>query len=208
MVLLAGILPGISLLAGPLADDGVSSNSASNAPSFKAEVRYEGGPGFSPAYRAYLTVGTNRFAFLIPSGFRLRVSEQRRVQLIKADYSCLLTVQFLEGLPLGAKELNIESGRETVLQRYPGARILDQSAPKVCGCAGLSYDLEWIAPGKLVQRTRVILVGTNAGIMELSLTSSPEQFGAAQRGFNTLLLTLVASDSSGKLTVAPISSLL
>src|SRR5580704_4695636 len=50
--------------------------SPTNSPSsLIAEVRTESGPGIRTARRAYLSAGTNRFAFLVPEGFRMDTCE-------------------------------------------------------------------------------------------------------------------------------------
>ena len=193
-------------LAAPLAGTEASTNSTLRPVELKADAQREGGPGFSSAFRAYLTIGTNRFAFLVPAGLGLQVLDQRRVHLFTGDYSCVLTVQFLESSSLDPREMNPDLSREIVLKRYAGAKILAQSSPNVCGRPASGFDLDWLAGGTLLRRTRVVLLGTDSGLMELSLSSSLEQFGPSQRHFNTLLLTLVASDPEGKLNVAPISN--
>ena len=208
MLFLAVTTAGFNLPAEPLPDTAASTNLISHAMMVKAEVRHEGGPGLMLADRAYLVAGTNRFAFLVPPELRLQVVDQRRVQLFTADYSRLLTVKVLDRPSPGTPQLDVNLSREHVLKEYPGAKILSQSAPTVCGREGLGFEFEWIADGKLARRSRVVLAGTSAGMLELSVTSSPEQFESALLGFNTLLLTLVASEPGGKLNVAPISGML
>ena len=208
MLFLAVTTAGFNLPAEPLPDTAASTNLFSHAMMVKAEVRHEGGPGLMLADRAYLAAGTNRFAFLIPPELRLQVVEQRRVQLFTADYSLLLTVQVLDRPSPGTPQLDVNVSREHILKEYPGAKILSQSAPTVCGREGLGFEFEWIADGNLARRSRVVLAGTSAGMLELSVSSSPEQFESALLGFNTLLLTLVASEPGGKLNVAPISGML
>ncbi|HYG35466.1 MAG TPA: hypothetical protein VEC99_11810 [Clostridia bacterium] len=206
--LIASIFLVSAFLNTSLGQGQISANAASNSFPFKLEVRHEAGPGDSSLERVYLTMGTNRFAFLIPAGYRLQASEQHSVQLIKADYSCMLAVRALGNSTPDGKPLDSNSSRAMVLQQYPRAKILDHSTASVCERVGQSYDIEWITPGKLVRRARIVLVQTDCGIMELSVGSNPERFESAQRGFRTLLLTLVAGDSRGKLNVAPISNLL
>ena len=208
LILIGAMFLALRVQAEPLVGAEAATNSAPTRRAFEAEVRPEGGPGLLPVNRAYLMIGTNRFAFLVPAGFRPIISEQQQVKLFTADFSSLLMVQVLEEGRPEFKPLNAETGREIVLQRFPGAQILDQSVPTVCGRAGLGYNIEWIAAGSLLQRAQIVLVETCAGVLELSLSSSIERFGVAQRGFNTLLLTLVGNDDSGVLKVAPVSSLL
>jgi hypothetical protein len=155
MLFLAVTTAGFNLPAEPLPDTAASTNLISHAMMVKAEVRHEGGPGLMLADRAYLAAGTNRFAFLIPPELRLQVVEQRRVQLFTADYSLLLTVQVLDRPSPGTPQLDVNVSREHILKEYPGAKILSQSAPTVCGREGLGFEFEWIADGNLARRSRV-----------------------------------------------------
>jgi hypothetical protein len=66
----ATLLP-IWLLARTAGADDPGWTCASNPPPLRVEVRHEGGPGLSAADRAYVTAGTNKFAFLMPPGYRL-----------------------------------------------------------------------------------------------------------------------------------------
>jgi hypothetical protein len=190
----------------PLPATEPSTNFVPTALNLQAKVELEAGPGFLPANRAYLTAGTNRFAFLVPSGFALRVLGGQRLHLFTGDYRCLLAVQFLESASLDTKGLASETSLSRIVERFPHATILGETQPTVCGRLGVGYDFEWMDQGELPRRTRVVLVDTSAGIMELSLTCSPDAYGIAQRAFNTLVITLVASDPAGKLEVMPLSS--
>src|SRR5438105_741650 len=62
-----------------------------NAPVFKVEARLDNGPGQLPAYRVYSSLGSNRYAFLLPGGFRMQGLEGRTVKLVMEDSSCIIS---------------------------------------------------------------------------------------------------------------------
>ena len=180
-------------------------NCASNPPPLRVEVRYEGGPGLIPTYRAYVTAGTNKFAFQMPAGFRLETGDPQKVTLVSADYDCLLTWRILGPVLSETPELAAASCRELLLERRPGAKILDEFNLPALGQRGPAFDLRWNAKGGGPRCERVVFIPALAGVLEFSLVSSPEKFKAAQPEFGLLLLTIRASDASGKLVVPMLS---
>src|SRR6185369_13470974 len=56
---------------------------ATNQTAIAVALKFEGGPGQIPTTRAYITAGTNRFAFLVPDEFKLASSDSQKVTLMK-----------------------------------------------------------------------------------------------------------------------------
>jgi hypothetical protein len=197
------LLAGISSAAGCIssAAEGAGAG-AGSAPTMTAEVRQESGPRQLPAQRAYLAVGTNRFAFLVPDGFRADFSQPQRLQLLSADYTSLLSVRISDVVAVGEPDPNV--CRQMLLARHPGAKILEQFSRIVAGRRGPAFDLEWSAPGGLVRSERIEFIPSNAGVFEICVVSSPERFAAGQQALNTVLLTFQASDAKGQLKVVPL----
>jgi len=193
------------LLAGPAgaADPGWSC--ASNTPPLRVEVRHEGGPGISAANRAYVTAGTNTFAFQMPAGFRLETADPQKVSLVSADFNCLLTWRILGPVPPESPDLDPASCRALLLERHPGGKIVEEFPLPALGRRGPAFELRWNASGGAPRYERVVFIPALAGVLEFSLVSSPEKFKAAQPEFDLLLLSFRASDAKGKLVVPMLS---
>jgi hypothetical protein len=178
---------------------------ASNLPPLRVEVRHEGGPGLSAADRAYVTAGTNKFAFQMPAGFRLETSDPQSVTLVSSDYSCVLTWRIFGPVPSESPELDPAACREVLLQRHPGAKILEEFTLSALSRRGPAFDLRWNANGGMPRCERVLFIPALAGKLEFSLVASPERFLAAQSEFDLLLISFRASDAKGKLVVPMLS---
>jgi hypothetical protein len=177
----------------------------SNPPPFRAEIRHEGGPGLMPADRAYITAGTNKFAFLIPAGFRVQTTDSQQVTLVSHDYNCLLTWRLLGPVPPETSELEPAPYRALLLSRHPGGKIVEEFTLPALGRQGPAFDFRWNAAGARANRELVVFVPALAGVMEFSLLSSPEKFDTARSEFDLLRLSFRASDANGKLVVPIIS---
>jgi hypothetical protein len=201
--IIASLLP-LGLVAWPATAEEPASVGA-NPPPVRVEVRHEGGPGLSAVDRAYVTAGTNKFGFQMPAGFRLVPSDEEKLTLVSADYNCLLTWRNLGHVLPGSSELDPAQCRELLLQRQPGAKVLEEFSLNALGQRGPAFDLRWNASGGTPRRERVVFIPGLAGIMEFSLVSSLEKFDAAMPKFDLLLLTFRASDANGKLEMPVLS---
>src|ERR1051325_3321362 len=70
-----------------------------NQPPMSVEFKLQGGPGQIPTTRAYITAGTNKFAFLVPDEFKLASAEPQKVTLMKRDGTCLVSVRVVGPTP-------------------------------------------------------------------------------------------------------------
>lgn len=176
-----------------------------NTADVAAESRHEEGPGLLPVDRAYLRVGTNRFAFLIPAGVKLEPWGSSKVALVARDYGFQITVGTTTFAAPQGSELNPETCSAWVLQEQPQARILSVRSASADSRAGLSYELGLMGPSGVVLRGEIAFVPCRAGVMEFSLVCSPERFQAARTKLSTVMLTFRGSDEHGQLHVSPIS---
>jgi hypothetical protein len=180
-------------------------DSLTNLPSIKAQVRTEGGPGLIPSRCAYLTAGTNRFGFIIPGELRMDMTNPERVALVSADYNCLITVRVVSPAS-GTLDLSEDGCRQALLAQHPGAKFLNTFSRSVGGQSGPAFDLQWMGVGSGVRRQRVVFIPSAAGVLELSLVTSPDGFGSAEHDFNFVLLTFRAGDAAGKVTLPQLSN--
>jgi hypothetical protein len=203
--LIAVTLLPLWLLAGPAGAAEPAWSCATNAPPLRVEVRHEGGPGLSAANRAYVTAGTNKFAFQLPDGFRLETADPQKVTLVSADYNSLLTWRILGPVPSETPELASAACRELLMERHPGGKIIEEFTLPSLGGRGPAFDVRWNATGGGPRDERIVFIPALAGVLEFSLVSSPEKFKTAQPELDTLLLTMRASDANGKLVVPVLS---
>lgn len=176
-----------------------------NPPPLRVEVRHEGGPGLSAADRAYVTAGTNKFAFLMPPGYRPEASDPDKLTLFSTDHNCLLIWRNLGHVLSGSSELDPAQCRELLSRRQPAVKILEEFSLGALGRLGPAFDLRWNATGGGPRRERIVFIPAQAGVMEFSLVSSLEKFEAARPDFDYLLVSFRASDANGKLVVPILS---
>jgi hypothetical protein len=127
------------------------------------------------------------------------------VTLVSADFSCLLTFRVFEPLPPGVTELDPAPYRSLLLNRRRGGKILEEFSLAAASRRGPAFDLRWNAPGPVARRERVLLIPSDAGVLEFSLVSSLEKFEAGRHGFDALLITFRTTGADGQL-VMPVMS--
>ena len=157
-----------------------------------------------PARRAYLTAGTNRFAFLVPEGFSLHSSEPQQVQLVSTDQSCTLSVSLLPGSSL--ETLSPASARALLLARCPNAEFINEFSLSAADQSGPAFEVRWVGPQRIQQAARVAFIPSRAGPLLFWLSTSPEQLPARLTQLRLVMLTFCASDARGQLRVLPLSN--
>jgi hypothetical protein len=201
----AGFLCGVSLLAARAHADDLSSSAPAKPPPLQVSIATEHVPNLLPAFRAYLTAGTNKFAFLVPAGFRMDISGEDGFSLVSADYRCWLTFRIAGPVPPGAKELKPGACRELLLIRRPGAKILEEFSLAAAGQRGPAFSLQWKGPSGVSQSARAVFIPSPAGVLEFGVFASPDNLPKFHGSFNTLLNTFCIG-VGGKLEISPLSS--
>jgi hypothetical protein len=159
----------------------------------------------TPAFtRVYVSAGTNRFAFMVPTGFRLDASNPERIVLLAEDYSCFITFRIRSAMPADTQELNSEEYRGLILSEHPGAKMLDEFSRAAANHTGPAFDIQWKNNFGIEQTARLAFVPSPAGVLEFGLFSSPEKFSAGQPAFNHFLLGFYTNEG-GKLNLPPLS---
>ncbi len=185
--------------------DSIPSDSKTNALVIQAELRQETGLGQSLAERAYITFGKEKFALLVPSGFRGHISEANRMTLVTANFDRLFALRVVEPLASEDQPLRPEGLRQRVLEAHPGARILAELSRVADGRVGPAFDVEWIEGGKVPRRARVAFIPSHDSLLEFSMVCSPEVFDTGCQALNTIFTTFRASDGKGELHISPLS---
>jgi len=177
----------------------------SQTPALVAEVRTESGPRIATVRRAYLTAGTNRFAFVVPDGFRLDASEPEKIRLVSPDYHCLCTIRLLCGLP-EAQAPAAQACRQLLLSEHPEAIVLSEFALNAADRYGPAFDLRWNAKGGMLRTERAAFIPSRAGVFEFSAVGSPTNLTETQTMLSQVMLSLSTSGPDGKLVVHPLSN--
>jgi hypothetical protein len=194
----------LPLLAQPAGPACPPANGATNQPPYSTRLQRVGGPGLLPANYAYVTVGTNKFGFVMPDGFRLETESRQKVTLVSGDFNCLLTFRVLELAPGADTEPEITYYRQLLLDRHPGGKIVDEFSLAALSRRGPAFDLRWNA-GEVARRERVLFIPSAAGVLEFSLISSLEKFEAGRQAFNAFLITFRTPQADGRLIMPVLS---
>lgn len=193
------------LVASVSAQDSARQEST-NSVSLAAKVIQEDVSGLPPISRAYLTAGTNQFAFLIPRGFRLDAVAEGRITIEALDNSSFIQLRRLDAMNAApGVKLSADRCRSLLSQAHPGARVREQFTRTVDGRSGPAFDFEWKNDGGAVQAGRAAFIPTDIGTLEFKLVSTPKQFRAATYKLNNLLLSFCSS-KDGKLEVVRLSN--
>jgi hypothetical protein len=167
-------------------------------------LKFEGGPGQIPTTRAYITAGTNKFAFLVPDEFKLASADPQKVTLMKGDGTCLISVRVIGSKPASDKPFDCTAARPLVYEEHRDATIVSEFGMFANGVGGPAFEILW-GVGALPRGARVCYIPLRAGLVEFSLDSSPKNLAPSLGDFNYVLLTFRASDENGKLAATPLS---
>jgi hypothetical protein len=151
--------------------------------------------GLEQVRRAYLSYGTNKFGFIIPTDFRMDASNPERIVLSESSMSFFLSVRIVGPLPSKAREVRPEIARDLLLQQHPAARISDEFSQCAANYSGPAFDAQWDSVSSTTQSARIIYLASPAGILEFSLISKPEKFAQGKNFLNFILLTFRSNES-------------
>ena len=181
------------LLAQRLVAEEAAALADAEVPALQTTTRVEQRPGREAIRHACFALGPNKFAFVLPPGFRMDVAGNDKVVLVTSDFSCLISMRIV---PAAAPEAR----REAVLDQYPGATILEELSVSAASQSGPAFDLQCTTSG-VARTARVAFIPSPAGILEFTLISTPGQFRARKSDFDFLLLTLRVADANHELKV-------
>ena len=160
--------------------------------------------GMRPVQRAYVDFGTNRFAFIVPPGFRMDTSNPDRVDLVNADYSCFLSFRLMGPALSDGKALSTGLCRELLLRQFPDAIIVGELSQSVANHDGPAFDFKWKNPHGVAQSSRVAFIPSTTGTLQFSLLTPSEKFSEGLYFYNGLVLSF-CSNERGKLQITPLS---
>lgn len=204
-----GFIAVVSLFLGsgaPVASAQESSEgAATNQPTaLSTMLKSEEMVALQPVQRAYVTYGTNQFAFVVPHGYRMDASNPEKIVLFNSDYSCYIAFRIAESLGYGSRDVLSSACRQLVLERYPNAKILDEFSQSAASHSGPAFDLQWTNSARITQFTRVAFIPTAAGVLEFTLVTNAGKFTEGQYFLNSVMLTF-RTNEGGKLHISPLS---
>jgi hypothetical protein len=163
-------------------------------------VKNEAVAGTNTVRRVYVTSGASQFAFCLPDGFRLNAYPEK-ILLTRVQDNCFLTFRLLTPVSASLKESETAIYRRLALSQFPGATISGELAGRVANHAGPAFDLTWRNSGGGTQAARIAYIPVAAGVLEISLVTTPDKFGGDQYYYNLMLASMVTNES-GKLEPA------
>lgn len=161
--------------------------SVTNRPVLAVNVRSNVEGTYMPYRYAFLSCGLERFTFLVPDAYKVDTADPACVKLFSPDYKVLISV----GLPADSIIGKVEMAalKKRVMENYPEAVIKLEHALATSDASSPALDFTWKASGEITRRTRTTLIPTTAGVMEFTMTSSPEKFTAGARELDWVLMT-------------------
>lgn len=193
--------------AGNVRAEQPDTDTQTNVPALHASFKSEelvGGTNAKPVQRAYLTSGTNKFAFLVPGDFRMDASLPNKVVLISPDYSCFITVRFIAAGPSDTEAIQLESSRNQALSEFPGATITSEFSITAANHSGPAYELQWKNTSGAGESACAAFIPFAAGVLEFSLLTHSDKYPDGNYFFRSLLFSLQCNES-GQLEILRLS---
>lgn len=164
-------------------------STTTNAPAMSVDVR-RGVAGSDLPYRyAFISLGGEKYTFLVPEGYRVDTSDPLKVKLASADFSCLIILGLSPNPISSGGKVDAETLQAYILAKHPNAII--KSSQTICANGQTTPALEynWKSDSEIARTSRTGFISTTSGLMEFSVTTSPEQFEAGLSQFNLVALT-------------------
>jgi hypothetical protein len=175
------------------------------APRMLAKLKGEESIGDRVVERVYVDFGSSRYAFVLPPGYRMdATSEKERITLSTPDYSTFITLRILSPQTEGGAGLNSVPCRSLLLERYPGAKILEEFLQSAADRSGPAFDFQFTNRSGAVQCGRLAFIPARGAVLEFSVITPTDQFGDGQYWLSSVMSTF-RSNNQGKLVIAPLS---
>ncbi len=196
-ILAALLLAGTLVAHAEQLEEPGSENTATNQTVLSVDVRRNVEGTYIPYRFAFITSGLEKFTFLIPEGYRVDTTDPTKIKLASPDYSAMIIVGVAGGsLPAGVK-FDAPTLRAKVMAGYPEAVIKEEHSASANEQSAACIDFSWKTESGITRMTRTTFIPTTVGLMEFTLTASPETYEASVREFNLVMLTF-RSGANGK----------
>lgn len=197
---LAGVLAVTSLLPiGALAQIPDSFGLRTNPPPSLAVTFLPGETiGSEQVIRALIRIGTNEFMFVMPEGMQSQTPNESTIVLTARDMNWYVSIRILGPSP--AKAGLKETLREQLAREYPQVNNPEEFTTTVADREGAGLQLRVALPEVGDRSIRTVWVPFQAGVLEFKLHAKQAVASAAQRDFDTILLTF-RSNERGRIEV-------
>lgn len=185
---LAPFLAALAFAVSPLAGKARADDTPVQPRKLAAAIRNGEIIGREQVRRVFVTCETNEFLFVAPHGLRVD-ADPAMVSVVSPDATFFLTVRILG---VAAPSPNAESPdfhRNLVLNRFPGAKVLEEYSKSAAGREALTFDLRVEIARQVERAVCVALVSSASGILEFTLNADPAKLEEARKAFNTVLRT-------------------
>ena len=122
-------------------------------PPMKISAVNEEVPYLPPALRIYVTIGTNKFAFLVPPGCRMSESSTNKITFAAADLSFYMTFRVVGPVPEKNADLNPDTCRSMALSGHSDTIVTQEFSAPAADHTGPAFDLRWTGLARLSLRT-------------------------------------------------------
>jgi hypothetical protein len=127
---------------------------------------------------------SNRFEFILPLGWKVSsTTSERKITFDARDFKGTMAMKIVPG---PTNSMDIQVLRDELAVRFAGSKITEESQCYTSDGRGPAFDLEWVINGNSVS-VRIGFVPFAGGIIEFSLTATPENFGECRLPFGNLL---------------------
>ncbi len=205
--LLSGALCVACLAGSRMAAEEFRPGGHTNQPDLRILIRSEeliDATNAKPLQRAFFSAGTNRFAFIVPEGFKLDASFPNKIILTSPDYTCFISVQLIDPTVNEAACLVAMASRNQAMEEFPGSTISNEFELRAANHGGPAYELNWKSSNGSTQRACVGFVPSRAGVLKFNLLSNLEKYPQSQMHFRCLLRSF-QSNEGGSLEILPVS---
>jgi hypothetical protein len=155
--------------------------------------------GWEQVRRVFVTCGTNEFVFVAPYGLRIDANPAM-VTVVSADSTYFLTFRILRAADADPNLENLDSYRELVFNRFPGAKVVEEYSKSAAGRNGPAFELRVKIASGVERAVWVALIPSAAGVLEFTLNADLSKSTDAKQAFNSGLRTF-RSNENGKLEI-------
>jgi len=151
--------------------------------------------------RVFVSHATNEFIFTAPYGLRVE-AKPAMLAVVSPDSTFFLTFRILSSTLPELNLGNLDSYRDLVFDRFPEAKVTEESSKTIVGRTGPTFDLRVKFAGGVERNVRVVLIPSAAGLLEFTLNADTSKLADARNAFNIVLRTF-RSNEHGKLEIVP-----
>jgi len=136
--------------------------------------------------------GGKRFSFVPPERWSMKPDAVKKtVNLLPEDFGAGIRFKILPGQNEEQPELKAEQLRQQILERFPGARIVNEFKCFAGEKEGLAFDFERLAEKETPVSCRLAFVAFRGGMVEFELITSTKKFTNYQPVFGCVLTSFL-----------------